>query len=167
MPFCCYSIFSFNLLNENYCFCAWMYWEWLLNYQITGDLVSVQEALYHVTGRLRDNQFSNKVQNGAGMRKSGHELTALTRRMGNLGVSYNLDGSPQVTICLSSFSSFLWSLNDFDASKCLYFQTGTELNSRNELDNGKELNSVNGVELGRLASRKPTNTVICFFIDAL
>ncbi|KAL1812101.1 hypothetical protein ACET3Z_022166 [Daucus carota] len=89
--------------------------------QITGDLVSVQEALYHVTGRLRDNQFSNKVQNGAGMRKSGHELTALTRRMGNLGVSYNLDGSPQ---------------------------TGTELNSRNELDNGKELNSVNGVELG-------------------
>lgn len=58
----------------------------------------MQEALYTVTGRLRDNQFqfSNKVQNGAGMRNGGHRLTTLTQRMGDLGLSQNLDGSPQV-----------------------------------------------------------------------
>lgn len=57
----------------------------------------MQEALYTVTGRLRDNQFSNKVQNGAGMRNGGHRLTTLTQRMGDLGLSHNLDGSPQVS----------------------------------------------------------------------
>lgn len=56
----------------------------------------MQEALHTVTGRLRDNQFSNKVQNGAGMRNGGHRLTTLTQRMGDLGLSQNLEGSPQV-----------------------------------------------------------------------
>lgn len=103
--------------------------------QITGDFVSVQEALYTVTGRLRDNQFSNKVQNGAGMRNGGHRLTTLTQRMGDLGLSQNLDGSPQ---------------------------TGAGLKSRSVLENGKELNSVDGsVELGS-ANRAivVTNTTI-------
>ncbi|KAL8097377.1 hypothetical protein AgCh_030493 [Apium graveolens] len=93
--------------------------------QITGDFASVQEALFTVTGRLRDIQFSNKGQNGAGMRNGGHRLTTLTQRMSDLGLSHNLDGSPQ---------------------------TGAGINSRSVLDNGKELNSVNGVvEHGRLA----------------
>lgn len=57
----------------------------------------MQEALYNVTGRLRDNQFSNKLQNGAGMRNSSHRVTTLTQRMGNLGLSHNLDRSPQAS----------------------------------------------------------------------
>ena len=36
--------------------------------QITGEFVCVQDALYNVTGRLRDNLFPSRMSNGAGTR---------------------------------------------------------------------------------------------------
>lgn len=41
-------------------------WKRYVFLQIVGDFRSVQDAVFHVTGRLRDNLFPNKTINGAG-----------------------------------------------------------------------------------------------------
>ena len=88
--------------------------------QISGEFVNVQDALYHITGRLRDNLFPSKTLNGAGIRSSSamNEIspygrvrdpasfglhssvgvspsfsrhTTLTQSMDHLGLSHSLD----------------------------------------------------------------------------
>ncbi|XP_052205228.1 KH domain-containing protein HEN4 [Diospyros lotus] len=89
--------------------------------QITGEFVKVQDALFKVSGRLRDNVFPSRMLNGAGTRSSSsmkidtsayerardpsslglhtsvgasHSLTShtnLTKSMDHLGLSYKYD----------------------------------------------------------------------------
>ncbi|KAL7227660.1 hypothetical protein ACSBR1_022517 [Camellia fascicularis] len=97
--------------------------------QITGELGSVQDALYNVTGRLRDNNlFTGRISNGAGTRSSSsvitemnpyeragdpssfglhtsvgvsHRHTTLTQSMDHLGLSHNYDHPPSPNLWAS------------------------------------------------------------------
>lgn len=70
--------------------------------KMTGEFVNVRDALYSVTGRLRNNLFSSKMSNGPGNRStnargngyhsSGH--TNLTKSMDGLKLSSNIDRPP-------------------------------------------------------------------------
>ncbi|THG03119.1 hypothetical protein TEA_001295 [Camellia sinensis var. sinensis] len=97
--------------------------------KITGELGSVQDALYNVTGRLRDNNlFTGRISNGAGTRSSSsvitemnpyeragdpssfglhtsvgvsHRHTTLTQSMDHLGLSHNYDHPPSPNLWAS------------------------------------------------------------------
>ncbi|KAK6945827.1 K Homology domain, type 1 [Dillenia turbinata] len=126
--------------------------------QISGEFVSVQDALYKVTSRLRASLFPNQIVNDVGtlsdassepeVSPCGHrdsaslgmdksvgvinnlsQHTALIRRMDNLGLSQQLDLPPPPNLGVS--------------------QTGGGLESRHPFDIGKGLASINGgLELG-------------------
>ncbi|KAL4588566.1 hypothetical protein LXL04_001458 [Taraxacum kok-saghyz] len=62
---------------------------------MTGELVNVQDALYSVTGRLRNNLFSNKISNGSGNTYATshypNQHANLTQSMDNLKISASVD----------------------------------------------------------------------------
>ncbi|KAJ7946791.1 KH domain-containing protein family [Quillaja saponaria] len=138
--------------------------------QIMGEFSNVQDALYHATGRLRDNLFSS-MQNSAGARSVSSVLTdtspcgslrdpappgkeqtvgvshslsrhILTQSMDHLGLSRNLDHPP---------SPRLWSA-----------QTVSGISARGITDIGRGLTSFKGgLELGSgKKSAIVTNTTV-------
>ncbi|KAK9071069.1 hypothetical protein SSX86_009637 [Deinandra increscens subsp. villosa] len=58
---------------------------------MTGEFANVRDALYSVTGRLRDNLFSSKISNGNGSRGG---YANLTQSMDGLKLSSNIDHPP-------------------------------------------------------------------------
>ncbi|XP_071931077.1 KH domain-containing protein HEN4-like isoform X1 [Coffea arabica] len=122
--------------------------------QITGELVNVQDALYHVTGRLRYNLFATRMLNSAGNRSSSSCVTEtgplgrardqplpgflpsvgisqsqhLTRSMENLALSQSVNRPP---------SPGLWTS-----------QTVPGVDQRSQLDGRGLTSTKGGVELG-------------------
>ncbi|PIN18651.1 PolyC-binding proteins alphaCP-1 [Handroanthus impetiginosus] len=138
--------------------------------QITGEFVNVQDALYKVTARLRDNIFSNKMSTGGGNRNfwrienssygrvrdpprfeshlspgipdNLNEHKSLTLSMDNLGISNNMDRPPSPRSLASMIIS--------------------GVNQGNIMENSRRLPSVkDGVDLGS-GSRSAivTNTTV-------
>ncbi|KAK3000386.1 hypothetical protein RJ639_022341 [Escallonia herrerae] len=101
--------------------------------QITGELASVQDALYNTTSRLRDNLLPSKMLNGAGTR----------RDYASLGLHSPVDVSHSVnrhTILTQSMDHLELSHSvDHPLSK-----TGAGLNPRNTHDVGRGSTSVKG-----------------------
>ncbi|KAK6253334.1 hypothetical protein QUC31_015054 [Theobroma cacao] len=127
--------------------------------QISGGYLNVKDAIYHVTGRLRDNLFSSTLKN-AGAKSSSAVLTETspyerlmdTAPLGlqvSSGVSYNL--SRHTTLAPNSTDSFGLSRSlDCPHSPGLWTsETGNVLNPRSTTDIGRGLTSLRGgFELG-------------------
>ncbi|PSS02785.1 KH domain-containing protein [Actinidia chinensis var. chinensis] len=123
--------------------------------QITGELVRVQDALYHVTCRLRDNLFPNRMPNGAATRISSSVITETSpygrgrdpSSVGShtpIGVSHNLS-KHAITQSLDHLD--LSHNYDRPTSPNLWasqWQTRAGVNTRNTVDAGKGPTSVKG-----------------------
>ncbi|KAL3538716.1 hypothetical protein ACH5RR_002082 [Cinchona calisaya] len=124
--------------------------------QITGEIVNVQDALYHVTGRLRDNLFSIRMLNGAGNKNSSSFVTE-TRPLGRTRDQPLPGFFPSVSVSNShnqhntlrrSMDNLSFSQNRVPSPKLWTSQTGPGVDQKS-LVNGRGLTSAKGgVELG-------------------
>ncbi|XP_021291013.1 KH domain-containing protein HEN4 isoform X2 [Herrania umbratica] len=127
--------------------------------QISGGYLNVKDAIYHVTGRLRDNLFSSTLKNAGA--KSGSAVLTETSPYERLmdtaplglqvssGVSHNL--SRHTTLAPNSMDSFGLSRSlDCPYSPGLWTsETANVLNPRSTTDIGRGLTSLRGgFELG-------------------
>uniref|UniRef100_A0A5B7BJP2 K Homology domain-containing protein n=1 Tax=Davidia involucrata TaxID=16924 RepID=A0A5B7BJP2_DAVIN len=140
--------------------------------QITGEFTNVQDALYNVTGRLRDNLFPSKMLNGTGTRSSSSVITEISPYASvreppslglhsSVGVSHGLDR--HITLTQSMDHLGLSHNYDHPPSPRLWAsQTVAGVNPRSIMDVGRGLTSVKGgLELGS-GSRSAivTNTTV-------
>ncbi|KAA8536391.1 hypothetical protein F0562_028869 [Nyssa sinensis] len=140
--------------------------------QITGEFTNVQDALYNVTGRLRDNLFPSKMQNGIGSRSSSSVITEISPYASlreppslglhsSVGVSHGLDR--HITLTQSMDHLGLSQNYDRPPSPRLWAsQTLAGVNPRSIVDVGRGLTSIKGgLELGS-GSRSAivTNTTV-------
>ncbi|XP_059647985.1 KH domain-containing protein HEN4 [Cornus florida] len=139
--------------------------------QITGEFVNVQDALYNVTGRLRDNFFPSKISNGSGIRSSSSAITEVSPYgrsrdpsslgLHSVGVSHNINRHPTLTQSMDH----LGLSQNFDhppLPRSWASETVTGVNPRSIMDVGRGLTSFKGgVELGS-GSRSAivTNTTV-------
>lgn len=89
----------------------------LFGLQIAGKFVCVQDALYNVTSRLRDNLFPGRVSNGAGTRSSSAMIPEMSpygiardpSSIGSytsMGISNNLNRHSAVTSSTDHFTHY-------------------------------------------------------------
>ncbi|KAK9287451.1 hypothetical protein L1049_015872 [Liquidambar formosana] len=140
--------------------------------QISGEFVNVQDAVYHVTGRLRDNLFPSKPLNDAGTRSGSSVITEISpygrvRDPASLG----LQSSVGISHSLNRHTSLTQSMDHLGLSRNLDHptsprswasQTIAGVNSRGVTDIGRGLTSLRGgIELGS-GSRSAivTNTTV-------
>ncbi|XAR53015.1 hypothetical protein NMG60_11021393 [Bertholletia excelsa] len=144
--------------------------------QITGEIVNVRDALYNVTGRLRDNSFPNRLPNDAGTRSISSVITdrsmydrakdaSFLRLQTPFSVSYNLNRHAALTESMDHLAQS----NRYDQppSPRLWAsqQTVPGTNSRSMVNIGRGLTSMKelkgGLELGS-GSRSAivTNTTV-------
>lgn len=120
--------------------------------QITGEFANVQDALYNVTSRLRDNLFSSRIPNGAGPRNSSSVIIESSpygraRDPSSLGAPHNPNTH---AITYSMDHLHLSHPNDGPPSPRLWeSQTAAAMSPRSVVDGGKGLTSIKGgIELG-------------------
>ncbi|CAI9104128.1 OLC1v1002748C2 [Oldenlandia corymbosa var. corymbosa] len=117
--------------------------------QIMGEFANVQDALYHVTGRLRNNLFVTKMQNGAGTGPFGrgrdqslpgflppvnvsdnlNQQNTLTRSMNTLSLSENVNQTPSLGPRTSQAASGIEQRNLIDGRGLTSPKVGVELGS--------------------------------------
>ncbi|KAL6964217.1 hypothetical protein U1Q18_035275 [Sarracenia purpurea var. burkii] len=139
--------------------------------QITGEFVNVQDALYNVTCRLRDNLFPSRMPNSAGTRSNSSVITeissyARSRDPTSVGLNTSVGASRDLNrhgIMQSMDHLGLSHMYDHPPSPRLWeSQTVSGVNTRGIVDAGKGLTSVKGgIELGS-GSRSAivTNTTV-------
>lgn len=136
--------------------------------QIAGQFVCVQDALYNVTSRLRDNLFPVRIANGAGIRSSSAMATEMSHygiardpssigSYKSIGVSNNLNRHSSVTPSTDHFG-FYHNYEHHPLSQ----ETIGGVNPGSTLDVARGLTSVKGaLELGSgIRSAFVTNTTV-------
>ncbi|KAL3515475.1 hypothetical protein ACH5RR_022377 [Cinchona calisaya] len=126
--------------------------------QITGEFVNVKDALYHVTGRLRDNLFSVRLLNGAGNGSSSSFVTetgpfgrgrdqSLPRFLPSVGASNSHNQHKTLTRNMDNLT-LSEKVNCLPSPRLRTSQTVPGVDQRS-LVNGRRLTSAKGgVELG-------------------
>ncbi|PSS19222.1 KH domain-containing protein [Actinidia chinensis var. chinensis] len=127
--------------------------------QITGEFVCVQDALYNVTGRLRDNLFPSRMSNGAGTRSSSSlipETTPYERAIDpsslgwhtSVGVPHNFNRHTTLTQSIDHHG-LPYGYDHPPSPRLWASQTLGGVNPRNLMDVGRGPTSVkSGLELG-------------------
>ncbi|XP_010254574.1 PREDICTED: KH domain-containing protein HEN4-like [Nelumbo nucifera] len=140
--------------------------------QITGDLNNVKDALYHITGRLRDNIFPNKLPKGAGVGSNSSSVVSEVSPYGrvreptsglypSVGLSHNLDRQTTLTQSMDHLG-LSHSLDRPPSPRLWTSQATSGGNPRGITDMGRGLTTFKGgLELGRGSkSAIVTNTTV-------
>ncbi|KAL6347470.1 hypothetical protein AAG906_025992 [Vitis piasezkii] len=116
--------------------------------QISGEFVNVQDALYHITGRLRDNLFPSKTLNGAGIRSSSamNEISPYGRVRDP--ASFGLHSSVGVSPSFSRHTTLTQSMDHLGLSHSLDHPTSPRLWPSQTVTGVNPRNIKGGIEIG-------------------